>query len=352
MRLTATSILFATALAGAHAQELKEIARIAIPGNPVNQFGAMAIDQASGLGYFVERDNRGLDIFDAKTNQFVKRITGLGGNNAKGQLAGPNGVIVVNNGAEVWASDGDSTVKVIDVAKGEIVATLATGGRERANGMSHDPVNGTLIVANSNDEPPYLNVISTRGNRAVITKTPVPDSAENIERSVFQAATSTFWSAIPVFTRDTTKGLLAQTDSKSGKLIKLHELEGCHPHSLQLVSPTRIFLGCSSGHGASPKPGGDLAVFDITTGAIVSRGPGLGGNGSSDINPTLSRYYHATTNGSLLVLDTTTGALVQKLVTPTGARSLAVHQSSGRVYLATPARDGPCGGCILVFAPQ
>ena len=112
------SIAFSCALStlvafAASAQELKEAARITIPGKPINLFGAMLIDQASGRGYLAERDNKGVVVFDAKTNQFVTRIEGLGGNNAKGQLAGPNGVIVVNEGRELWVSDGDSAVKEI-----------------------------------------------------------------------------------------------------------------------------------------------------------------------------------------------------------------------------------------------
>ena len=101
-----------------------------------------------------------------------------------------------------------------------------------------------------------------------LAKLPVPQSAENLERSAWHAPSGTFYTAIPVLSADKSKGLLAQTDPNSGTIIKLHELERCHPHSLSIVSDTTIFLGCSSAHGPNRKPGGDMAVFDIATGRI------------------------------------------------------------------------------------
>jgi hypothetical protein len=160
-----------------------------------------------------------------------------------------------------------------------------------------------------------------------------------------------FYTAIPVMRSNPSNGLLAQTEAKTGKLV-LHVLDGCHPHSLQIVSDTTIFLGCSSAHGAASKPGGDMAIFDIASGKITSRGESLGGNGSSELNPKLGQYYHATTAATLMVVDTKTGKAVQKIPTSPGARSIGVNYANNHVYLATTAKDGPCGGCIVVYAPE
>jgi DNA-binding beta-propeller fold protein YncE len=345
----------ATALAIAgpvHAQNLKQVATILFPDAPITQLGVMTIDQTTGLGYLAEKDNKAVVVFDTKTDKYVSRITGFVGQTKNGDASGPNGVLVVNDGAELWVSDGDSTIKIIDLKTGKIAATLATGGKLRANAMAYDPKDRIVIVANSNDEPPVLNLISTASGHKILARIPVPESAENLERSSFHAPSGMFYTAIPVLRADQTKGILAQTDAKNGKLVKLHELEDCHPHSLQIVSDTTIFLGCSSAHGAASRPGGDLAIFDIGTGKITSRGVGLGGNGSSDINPKLGQYYHATTGATLMVVDAKTGKSVQKIPTSPGARSIGVSQTNNRVYLATTAKDGPCGGCVVVYAPE
>jgi hypothetical protein len=53
-----------------------------------------------------------------------------------------------------------------------------------------------------------------------------------------------------------------------------------------------------------------------------------------------------------VVVDIKTAKLVQKVSTPPEARSLDVSLASGRVYLATTAKHGPCGGCIQIFAQE
>jgi DNA-binding beta-propeller fold protein YncE len=355
--VVAATAVFAIAVP-VHAAGLKQVGTIAIPGEPINQFGVIAIDQTTGLGYLADKDNKGVVVFDTKTDKYVSRITGFVGNAKDGNKAGPNGLAVVNNNADLfvnanlWVSDGDSTIKIVDVGAGKIVGTIATGGKSRANAMALDPVNRVVIVANSNDDPPYLSLISAAPDHKILAKIPIADSAENIERSAYHVPSGTFYTVIPVSRADPKKGLLAQTDPKTGTLVKLHQIEGCHPHSLSVVSDTTIFMGCSSAHGPSPKPGGDLAIFDIPSGKVESIGPGLGGNGGSSVDPKLGHYYHSASNGVLLVIDIKTRKLVQKVETSNGARSLGVNLSTGRVYLATTAKDGGCGGCIVVYAPE
>lgn len=333
------------------AHALTQVATIDIPGTPINQMGVMTIDQATGLGYLADKDNKAVVVFDTKNDKYVGRIGGFVGMAEDGDASGPNGVLVVAGGSELWVSDGDSTVKIVDLESNAITATISTGGKRRANGMALDPVNRIVLVANSDDEPPYFSLVCV-ATRKVLTKIPVPQSAENLERSGFHEPSGSFFTVIPVLARDASKGVIAQTASKSGELVKLFELDNCHPHSLQIVSPSTMFLGCSDAHGASPEPGGDLAIFDIASGKIARKVPGHGGNGGSAVDSNLSRYYHSTTAGTLMVVDLKSGEPIEKVKTWTGARSVGVSQANNRVYLATTAKGGPCNGCIVVFAPK
>ncbi|HET7007013.1 MAG TPA: hypothetical protein VFK65_16030 [Candidatus Binatia bacterium] len=334
----------------AQAAGLKQVAEISIPGDPITDIGIMAIDQSSGLGYLADKTNKSVVVFDTKTDKFVSRIAGFVGLLKDGNASGPNGVVVV--GAEVWVSDGDSTIKVIDTKTGKITATVATGGTKRANGMALGEDIGVVIVANSNDAPPFLSLISTAPDHKILAKIPIPQSGENLERSAYHAPSGMFYTAVPVSRADTTKGLLAQIDGKNGKLVKLHELAGCHPHSLSIVSDSTIFMGCSSAHGPSPKPGGDMAIFDIAAGKLETHLAGYGGNGGSTVNRKLGQYYHSTSAGTLMVVDTKTKNGLQQLPTSNGARSLAVSLANNRVYVATTAKQLACRGCIVVYAPE
>ena len=336
----------------ADAQTFKQVARIEIPGTPIDNFGVLTIDQATGLGYLADKDNKAVVVFDTKTDKFVSRIAGFVGMMRSGNASGPNGLAVVRGGAELWVSDGDSTIKVVDLKSNAITATIATGGKLRANAMAFDPSRKVVIVANSNDEVPFFSLISAEPGHKIVANLLVPQSAENLERSAWHAPSGTFYTAIPVSSADKSKGLLAQTDPKSGTIVKLHELERCHPHSLSIVSDTTIFLGCSTAHGPNRKPGGDMAVFDITSGKIESYGAGWGGNGGSTVNRARGLYYHATTNGGLVVVDVKTRQLVEKVPTGNGARSLGVNLATGKIYVATTAKGGPCGGCIVALAQE
>ena len=355
MKSRSTSVIVAALTAmisasPAQAGGLKQVAEISIPGDPITDIGIMDIDQTTGLGYLADKTNKSVVVFDTKTDKFVARIPGFVGLLKDGNASGPNGV-VVKGGAEVWVSDGDSTIKVIDTKTGQITATVATGGTKRANGMALGENIGVVIVANSNDAPPFLSLISTAPDHKILAKIAIPESGENLERSAYHAPSGMFYTAIPVLRADTTKGLLAQTDAKNGKLVKLHELR-CYPHSLSIVSDSTIFLGCSSAHGPSPKPGGDMAIFDIAAGKVETYLTGYGGNGGSTVNRKLGQYYHSTSAGTLMVVDTKTQKGLQQLPTSNGARSLAVSLANNRVYVATTAKELACRGCIVVYAPE
>ena len=356
MKPRSTSVIVAALAAmvfasPAQARGLKQVAEISIPGDPITDVGIMDIDQTTGLGYLADKTNKSVVVFDTKADKFVSRLPGFVGLLKDGNASGPNGVVVVRGGGEIWVSDGDSTIKVIDTKTGKITGTVATGGTKRANGMALGENIGVVIVANSNDDPPFLSFISTAPDHKILAKIPIPESGENLERSAYHAPSGMFYTAIPVSRGDTTKGLLAQIDPKNGKLVKLHEL-GCHPHSLSIVSDSTIFLGCSSAHGPSPKPGGDMAIFDIASGKVETYLTGYGGNGGSTVNRKLGHYYHSTSGGILMVVDIKTKKGLQQIPTSNGARSLGVSLANNRVYVATIAKELACRGCIVVYAPE
>lgn len=335
----------------AQAAGLKQVAEISIPGDPATDIGIMAIDQTTGLGYLADKTNSSVVVFDTKSDKFVTRIAGFVGRVKDGDASGPNGVVVVKGGGEVWVSDGDSTIKVIDAKTNRIVGTIATGGKKRANGMAVAEDAGVVIVANSNEETSFLSLVSSAPDHKILAKIPIPESAENLERSAYHAPSGMFYTVIPVSRDDATKGLMAQIDVKTGRRVKLHEL-GCHPHSLSVVSDTTMFLGCSSVHGPSPKPGGDMAIFDIPSGKVETTLTGYGGNGGSTVNRNLGHYYHSTSGGILMVVDSKTKQGLQQIKTSNGARSAAVSLANNRVYVATTAKELACRGCIVVYGPE
>lgn len=99
---------------------------IAIPGNPLVTSDIVWVDPETKRFYFADRSNFGVDIIDAENNSFVGRITGFASPqtsrhdpNANATTPPPNGEgpsgVLVTPEKKLWASDGNSTVRVADV---------------------------------------------------------------------------------------------------------------------------------------------------------------------------------------------------------------------------------------------
>ena len=350
----------AVAIAGGPAvAKMRLIGTIAIPGEPLESYDISYIDQKTNQLYLADRSNKGIDIFDLKTSNFVGRVAGFVGFTTGNGNAGPNGVTTANNGTEVWAGDGDSTVKVIDLKTMKIVDTISTGGKKRADEVGYDPKNQVFIVANDADEPPFVTLISTKPGHKIIGKIVFEHATDGIEQSQYNPDDGMFYVDIPVLDKDKTKGALAVIDPKTAKLVKMIPVDNCIPHGLAIGKQGKMFLGCNAGGARSGLPG-QLTVVDARQGKVIAEIKGPGGSDESGVNNKIDQYYSALGNNPggpvLAVVDAKTNALLQLVPTAPGAHSVAASEFNNRVYVPsgnkTPAGPGPCGGCILVFGPE
>ncbi len=144
--LTCTAISAAAQCTGPGAPTTTQtrcLTAIAIPGNAIRSFDISWVDPDRDEYYFADRSNSGIDIIDTAHNTFKKNIGGFvgiklnsAGTAVDNNHSGPDGV--VSHGKWLYAGDGDSTLKVIDLDTGEIVATLSTG--ENKSGRIDDSV--------------------------------------------------------------------------------------------------------------------------------------------------------------------------------------------------------------------
>lgn len=345
----------ATFVGSAGAGELKQIGTITMPGATLESFDIGWVDQASGRYFLADRSNKAVDVIDARTDKYLTRITGFVGDGAKGNVSGPNGVVAVNNGAEVWAGDGDSTVKVVDLNAGKIVDSIKTGGKKRADEVAWDPKNGVFIVANDADEPPFVTLISTKPGHKVLAKIDFPQATDGIEQPAYNPGDGMFYVDIPQLNKQKAKGGLAVIDPKTAKLVKILPVDNCIPHGLAKGPGSLMFVGCNGGTAKDDLPG-QMAVFDTKAGAVVATISGAGGSDEAIANEKVGQWYAATSNDrtgpGLAVMDIKTNKVVHKFPTAVGAHSVAVSLANNHVYVPTRASNGGCGGCIRVLAPQ
>ena len=338
--------------------ELKKVAEIAIPGEPLVSFDISFIDQKTQRYYFADRSNKSIDIFDANANTFIGRVTGFVGavlkpdgtccNNAK---SGPNGVVVVGN--EVWAGDGDSTIKVIDLKTMKIVDTIPTGGQLRANEVTYDSKNRVFIIGNQNDEPPFTTMVSTKPGHQLIGKITFPDATDGNEQPTYNPADGLVYQSIPELNKDEKKGAVAVMTPRTAKLVKMLPVDDCNPAGLAFGPNGNFVLGCNADGNKMPAI---ITIMNWKTGKVVANVADIGGADMVDYNKKNNQYYiaaRALKGGPVLgVIDAATNKLVQKIaITGGNPHSVASSEANGHVFLPVGAANGGCG-CIQVYAPQ
>src|SRR5271156_2835269 len=141
----------------------------------ISAFDISTVDAQTGIYAFSDRTNASVDVFALNDNEFVDgkrnpnfpdqisldfQVKGFAGAFTDHAVSGPDGLIIVNH-SEIWAGDGNSTVKVINIASHQITDIIPTGGVERADEGVYDPVDQVVLVANDAETPfPFISLIS------------------------------------------------------------------------------------------------------------------------------------------------------------------------------------------------
>jgi DNA-binding beta-propeller fold protein YncE len=356
--LAATALAALTVAGSAGAAELKKIGEIAVPGEKLVSFDISYIDQKTQRYYFADRSNKSIDIFDVMTDKYVGRVAGMVGpvmkkdgtccNNDK---SGPDGVLATSD--EIWAGDGDSTIKIFDNKTMKLTDTIKTGGDTRVDEMAYNPKDMVFIAVNNAEEPPFATLVSMKPGHKVIAKLVFPDATDGAEQPAYNQEDGMFYVAIPELKKDEKKGGVAVIDA-AGKLVKMLEVENCKPNGLIFGPDQNFLLGCqANGKKVGPPI---LVVMNAKTGKVVANIPEIGGADMVAYSAKNGQYYSGSSNfqpGAVLgVIDAKTNKLVQKIAITGGSpHSVAVNETNGDVYLPVGTPNGGCG-CIQVFAPK
>src|SRR5262249_58137811 len=123
---------------------------------------------------------------------------------------GPDGV--VSHGRWLYAGDGNSTLKVIDLDNlaTPIQQILPTGGTTRVDEMALTTDGRLLIAANNAEDPPFATLFAANGDDPVshvtnITKVVidpasgliVKDAGQSLEQPAWDPTTKRFYTSVP-----------------------------------------------------------------------------------------------------------------------------------------------------------
>jgi len=392
--------------------QTKCVAAVHIPGNPLRSFDISFVNPDRAEYYLGDRSNAGIDIIDTHSLTFKRTIGGFvgiklkaGTNVVDNNHSGPDGV--VSHGRWLYAGDGDSTLKVIDLnapTASAIKQSISTGGTTRVDEMDLTTDGKILLVANNAEDPPFGTLFRANGDAAVsttaiiakilVSPTFIPAGAGlSIEQPAWDPKTKRFYVSVPVIAGGNNPpgcnfGQLAGPITCGGGLLVIDPatvtgpvttigafnpatntgvvpLTACGPNGATVGPHDNLLLGCTPNN--LPGSTTTLVINAKTKNTAVVTG--ITGSDEVWFNKGDGRYYlaaSASPTGPKLGVVDGTSVLIETIPTSSGSHSVAADSKRNLIFvpqvapLAVVGAGGDtttngaaiCGtqsGCVAVY---
>ena len=299
-----------------------------IPWTPSN---STSVDQSTifnGTYFLADRTNRGVHVIDLANNRQTTIIGGFTGlatvnGTANAAKSGPNGLLVLADRNELYASDSGGSIKVIDLVTNSTVANITLDSVERADEMAYDHTTGTVVCTIPNEIPPRLAVISAkyRSITGYITFT----NASSLKQPAWNSINKQFYVSVPS-TGTNPGGEIAVIDVNALNITNVLPLPQCIPAGIVFGPNQHLFVGCSQDQILTYNISNSL-VLDVTTGNVIANISGIAGVGQVAYNHWSGYYfvsaYQNLENGSstgaplpqLAIIGANTNVLLQTIPT-------------------------------------
>jgi hypothetical protein len=392
--------------------QTKCLTAVPIPGNPLRSFDISFVNPDRAEYYLADRSNSGIDIIDTHSLKFKRTIGGFvgiklkaGTNVVDNNHSGPDGV--VTHGRWLYAGDGNSTLKVIDLnaAVNPIKDSISTGGTTRVDEMDLTTDGKILLVANNAEDPPFGTLFRANGDAAVnttaiiakilVSNTIIPAGAGlSIEQPAWDPKTKRFYVSIPTIANNPPGCTFGPPNTCSGGLLVIDPatvkgpvttidgfnpatntgvvpLTACGPNGATVGPHDNLLLGCTPNN--LPSGITTLVINAKTKNTAVV----VGINGSDEVwfNKGDGRYYlgasafrktAASPATPVLGVVDGTSVLIETIPTSSGSHSVAADSKRNLIFvpqvapLAVVGAGGDtttngaaiCGsnnGCIAVY---
>ena len=378
--------------------ETKCLTAVHVPGNPLQSFDISFVNPHRAEYYLGDRSNAGITIIDTKNLKFKRTIGGFVGivlNAAKTAVdnnhSGPDGV--VSHGRWLYAGDGDSTLKVIDLdaAVSPIKQIIPTGGTTRVDEMDLTTDGKILLAANNAEDPPFATLFKANGDAAVSNVTKIAKVTVStaiiptgfglsLEQPAWDPKTKRFYTSIPIIANNPTGcdfgqggggppcsgGLLVTDpahppaapqglfDSTTGTGVV--PLPACGPNGATVGVHDNLLLGCTPGN--FPPQTTTLVINAKTHNSAAVNG--ITGSDEVWFNRGDARYYLGASkgikpagsplgSGAVLGVVDATSVLIESIPQSTGSHSVAADSKRNLIFVpqiwtrpagAVPAGDG------------
>ena len=339
----------------------ERLTTIAIPGKPLLTNDLSFVDPTLRFYYLADRTNAGIDVINTRTNKFLMRVTGdahvgkFVGQLADSDHSGPNGVSPASFG-RVWAGDGDSTIKIIDIFAGTVLKTLSTGGTARVDSLALDTTHQVMLAVNDADSPPFITLLSAiPGSEQILTRITFDNATNGIESVVFNPRNGLFYVNLPQIGPDQTMGGVAVIDPVSAKVLTTLPVSNCQPTGLALGPRRNLLLGCAQSNDAALTTL-TAQVIDDVSGAVTATLPQIGGDDQATYDAGAKVYFladrYAVGGAKLGIVNARNNTFIGNVPIGKGSHSVAADPFNNHAFVAEPANadDVAClNGCVAVI---
>jgi hypothetical protein len=380
--------------------ETKCVTSIFIPGNPLRSFDISWVNPKRAEYYLGDRSNSGIDVVDTDALKWKRTIGGFVGivlnpvtHAVDNNHSGPDGV--TSHGRWLYAGDGDSTLKVIDLDAPPLAAlqqTISTGGTTRVDEMALTKEGDLLLAANNAEDPPFATLFAANGDNAkshvkIITKVSVAATiipagfGLSMEQPAWDPKTRRYLVSVPVIANNPAGcnyGQLTGPITCDGGVVVINPetlttptatigafdaatntgvvaLQKCGPNGASVGPDDNVLLGCTPQNNPS-----DVITLALNAQTKVQT-PIANITGSDEVwfNKGDVRYYtgssrDCTTPGSpcpatsqqtpvLGVIDAEANTLIEKIPQSSGSHSVAADSANNRIFVPEVAPVGVVG---------
>jgi hypothetical protein len=378
--------------------QTKCIGAVQIPGNPLRSFDISWVNPDRAEYYLGDRSNAGVDVIDTHNLTWKRTIGGFvgvvlnGAGNVDNNHSGPDGV--TSHGRWLYAGDGDSTLKVIDLNAPPVSAikqSISTGGTTRVDEMALTADGKLLIAANNAEDPPFATLFRANGDQpvssvAILSKVVVSNAIVpagfglSLEQPAWDPKTKRFYTSIPVIANNPAGcnyGQLSGPITCDGGLLAVKPatltpgtntigafdpttntgvvpLHRCGPNGATVGPHDNLLLGCTPQNNPSNT---ETLVINATTKNMTLIG-NITGSDEVWFNEGDSRYYTGSsrdcgTGGTcpdathpglaqLGVIDATS-VLIEKIPQSSGSHSVAADSKLNRIFVPQVAPKAVVG---------
>jgi hypothetical protein len=367
--------------------QTKCLTAVAIPAAPANKtkglqsFDISWVDPDRAEYYLGDRANAGITIVDTKNLTFKRTIGGFkgvvlnsGGTAVDNNHSGPDGV--TSHGRWLYAGDGDSTLKVIDLnaAVNPIKQSIPTGGTTRVDEMALTSDGKLLLAANNAEDPPFATLFSANGDAAmshttiirrisVDTSIIVPNFGQSLEQPAWDPKTQRFYTSIPWIANNppgcnansntgtvTCDGGLLVTDPANPQTVEglfdpstntgVIALHACGPNGSTVGPHDNLLLGCTPGNNPTNTT---TLVINATTHNYANIA-NITGSDEVWFNSGDRRYYLGASkmtklpgstlgSGAVLGVVDGTSVLIETIPQSSNSHSVAADSKRNRIFV-------------------